>query len=62
MKIIISFLVGVWFAWGFLKNYDSNVFDLWTEAYSVGKDGSNMSDLVWWLIAVCVVILGSIQF
>ena len=38
MKIIISFLVGVWFAWGFLKHYDQSVFDLWTEAYSVGKD------------------------
>ena len=38
MKIIISFLVGVWFAWGFLKHYDESVFDLWTEAYSVGKD------------------------
>ena len=38
MKIVISFLVGVWFAWGWLKHYDNNVFDLWTEAYSVGKD------------------------
>jgi len=38
MKIVISFLVGVWFAWGFLKHYDQSVFDLWTEAYSVGKD------------------------
>ena len=38
MKIVISFLVGVWFAWGFLKHYDDSLFDLWTEAYSVGKD------------------------
>jgi|TARA_A200000159_G_C7260645_1_gene312895 hypothetical protein len=38
MKIVISFLVGVWFAWGFLKHYDDAVFDLWTEAYGVGKD------------------------
>jgi len=38
MKIVISFLVGVWFAWGFLKQYDDAVFDLWTEAYGVGKD------------------------
>ena len=37
MKIVISFLVGVWFAWGFLKHYDDSVFALWTEASSVGK-------------------------
>jgi len=28
----------------------------------VEKEGSNMSNLVWWLVAVCVVILGSIKF
>lgn len=38
MKIVISFLVGVWFTWGWVKQYDDSVFDLWTEAYSVGKD------------------------
>ena len=38
MKIVISFLLGVWFTWGWVKQYDDSVFDLWTEAYSVGKD------------------------
>jgi len=38
MKIVISFLLGVWFAWIWLKSYDDSMFDLWTEAYTVGKD------------------------
>jgi hypothetical protein len=38
MKIVISFLIGVWFTWGWVKQYDGSVFDLWTEAYGVGKD------------------------
>lgn len=38
MKLVISFLLGVWFSWGWLEKYNGKTFDLWTEAYTVGKD------------------------
>jgi hypothetical protein len=38
MKLIISFLLGVWFSWGWIEKYNGETFDLWTEAYTVGKD------------------------
>lgn len=38
MKIVIAFILGAWFSWLWLKNYDDSMFDLWTEAYTVGKD------------------------
>ena len=38
MKIVISFLIGIFLTDWWLKNYDGEVFDLWVEAYSIGKD------------------------
>jgi len=38
MKIVIAFLLGVWFSWGWIEKYNGETFDLWTEAYTVGKD------------------------
>ena len=38
MKLIISFLLGVWFFLGLNEKYNGETFDLWTEAYTVGKD------------------------
>jgi len=38
MKLILSFILGSMFAWVWMKSYDDSVFQLWTEAYQVGKD------------------------
>ena len=38
LKTVVAFILGAWFAWVWLKNYDDSMFDLWTEAYTVGKD------------------------
>lgn len=38
MKIVISFLIGIFLTDWWIKNYDGKVFDLWVEAYSIGKD------------------------
>ena len=38
IKIVISFLIGVGYTYFITDKYNDSVFNLWTEAYSVGKD------------------------
>ena len=38
IKIVISFLIGVGYTYFITDKYNDSVFNLWTEAYTVGKD------------------------
>ena len=33
-----TFILGMFVCWVFMDKYNGNTFDLWTEAYTVGKD------------------------
>ena len=34
----ITFVLGVFICWVFMDKYNGDTFDLWIEAYAVGKD------------------------
>ena len=47
MKIVISFLVGVWFAWGFLKHYDVQKLRESYQTFDTGREAINKANEVY---------------